>query len=143
MDDFSYSTLAPSLQSSRLPITLRRSLIFPMIGFSERSLLANLKKNWARRPIRKEQIVANQHPTWPSRVNVRLLLQNICGDCQGRAKLTYVYCFTTSRSNRQGRAKSRRVYDSMVVAPSLAKAVTAETEQSTSSAAQYLATTSD
>ena len=32
--------------------------------------------------------------------------------------------------------------ESMVVAPRIAKAVTAETEQSTSSAAQYLATTS-
>lgn len=45
--------------SSRLPITLRRSLIAPMVGFSEGSLVANLK-NWARRSPRKEQIAANQ-----------------------------------------------------------------------------------
>jgi hypothetical protein len=61
------STLSPDAESlpfsksvsSRLPITLQRSLIAPMVSFSKGSLVANLK-NWARRSTRKEPFVAKQ-----------------------------------------------------------------------------------
>jgi SLT domain-containing protein len=55
---------------SIIPNTTLGNFVMPMVGFSEGSLVANLK-SWARRPARKEQIVAkqsrrrstSQHPT--------------------------------------------------------------------------------
>lgn len=92
-----------------------------MVGFSERSLVANLK-NSAHRPIRKERIVANQHATMADEAE------------QSQRTPPVAQHFAATVEVEQSQLSSTA---------SQPLPATAEAEQSTSSAAQHLSATSD
>jgi hypothetical protein len=110
-----------------------------MVGLSEGSLVANLK-NWARRPTRKERIVADQHPTTADEAEqsqrtpppvVQHLAMTVEDEQSQRASTASQPLATTADSETE-----QNQGEFMVVAPKIA------TER-TSFVAQYPATTPD